>query len=171
MSRVDERVRISRPVDEVFRLLSHEETEWLLPFLRLAAHKGEKAGEELRARLQSQPAASAADGPRAIRVELGRPSVLVEGAAIEIPVHLDASGYRSVFTTFDGRLLLSRSGDDGTSLSFAGEYQPPPPVTGKLDDTLVAQHAAQTAIRDLLDKLCIAMESESSANRLVEGFS
>lgn len=168
MSRVDERVKIARPVDEVYRLLSHEETEWLLPFLRLAAHKGEKAGEELRARLQFGPAA-ASDGPRTITVELGRPSVLVEGAAIEIPVHLDSSGYRCVFPSFDGRMLLSRSGDDGTSLSVAGEYQPPPPVTGNLDDSLVAQHAAQTTVRDLLDKLCIAMESESSTNRVVEG--
>ena len=168
MSRVDERVRIARPVDEVYRLLSHEETEWLLPFLRLAAHKGEKAGAELRARLQSD-IRTTTDSPRTISVTLGRPSVLVEGAAIEIPVHLDSSGYRSVFPAFDGRMLLSRSGEEGTSLSFAGEYKPPPPVTGNLDDTLVAQHAAQTAVRDLLDKLCIAMESESSTNRVVEG--
>jgi hypothetical protein len=52
---------------------------------------------------------------------------------------------------------------------LAGTYRLPPPVTGNLDDTLVAQHAAQTAIRDLLEKLCIAMESESSKNSLVEG--
>src|SRR2546430_12246219 len=102
VSRVDERVKIARPVDEVYRLLAHEETEWLLPFLRLAAHKGEKAGAELRARLQSRPEAPV-DGPRTIAVTLGRPSVLVEGAAIEIPVHLDSSGYRCVFASFDGR--------------------------------------------------------------------
>ena len=59
----DERVKIARPVDEVYRLLAHEETEWLLPFLRLAAHKGEKAGAELRARLQSRTEAPV-DGPR-----------------------------------------------------------------------------------------------------------
>jgi hypothetical protein len=168
VSTVEEGVTIARPVDEVYRLLSHEETEWLLPFLRLAAHKGEKAGAELRARLQSQ-AVQAAQGPRTIDVTLGRPSVLVEGAAIEIPVHLDSSGYKNIFTAFDGRILLSRSNDERTNLSLAGSYQPPQLVTGNLDDTLVAQHAAQTAIRDLLDKLCIAMESESSMNSLVEG--
>jgi hypothetical protein len=52
---------------------------------------------------------------------------------------------------------------------LGGTYQPALPITGNLDDSLVAQHAAQTAIRDLLEKLCIAMESESSKNSLVEG--
>ena len=168
MSRIDERVVIARPVDEVYRLLSHDETEWLQPFLRLAAHKGEKAGADLRARLQSR-SNTVGEGPRTIAVTLGRPSVLVEGAAIEIPMHLVSSGYRCIFATFDGRMLLSRSDDERTKLSLEGTYQPPPQVTGNLDDSLVAQHAAQTAIRDLLDKLCIAMESESSTNRLVEG--
>jgi uncharacterized membrane protein len=165
---VDEHVTIARPVDEVFRLLTHEETEWLQPFLRLAAHKGEKAGAELRARLQSQQEA-VAEGPRTIDVTIGRPSVLVEGAAIEIPLHLGSSGYRSMFTALAGRMLLSRADEQKTSLTLAGTYQPPVPVTGNLDDTLVVQHAAQTAIRDLLDKLRIAMESESSKNSLVEG--
>jgi hypothetical protein len=168
VSTVDERVTIARPVDEVYRLLTHEETEWLQPFLRLAAHKGEKAGAELRARLQSKQVAIA-DGARTIDVTIGRPSVLVEGAAIEVPLHLETSGYRCMFTSWDGRMLLSRADEDGTSLSLAGSYRLPPPVTGNLDDTLVAQHAAQTAIRDLLEKLCIAMESESSKNSLVEG--
>jgi hypothetical protein len=168
VSTIDERVTIARPVDEVYRLLTHEETEWLQPFLRLAAHKGEEAGAELRARLQSQPVA-VAEASRTIEVTIGRPSVLVEGAAIEIPVHLESRGYRCIFTAFDGRMLLSRADEERTSLSLTGTYQPPLPLTGNLDDTLVAQHAAQTAIRDLLDKLCIAMESESSKNSLVEG--
>jgi uncharacterized membrane protein len=169
VSTVDERVTIARPVDEVYRLLTHEETEWLQPFLRLAAHKGEQAGTELRARLQSQQVVVVSEGPRTIEVTIGRPSVLIEGAAIEIPLHLESSGYRSMFTALHGRMLLSRADEEKTSLSLAGTYQPPPPVTGNLDDTLVAQHAAQTAIRDLLEKLCIAMESESSKNSLVEG--
>lgn len=168
MSTVEERVTIARPVDEVYRLLAHEETEWLQPFLRLAAYKGEKAGAELRARLQSQPVA-VVEASRRIEVTLGRPSVLVEGAAIEIPLHLESRGYRCIFPALDGRMLLSRADEQKTNLSLAGTYQPPLPVTGNLDDTLVAQHAAQTAIRDLLDKLCIAMESESSKNSLVEG--
>jgi hypothetical protein len=168
VSTVDERVTIARPVDEVYRLLTHEETEWLQPFLRLAAHKGEQAGAELRARLQSKEVAIA-DGPRTIDVTIGRPSVLVEGAAIEVPLHMETSGYTCMFTAWDGRMLLSRAEEHGTSLSLAGTYRLPPPVTGNLDDTLVAQHAAQTAIRDLLEKLCIAMESESSNNSLVEG--
>jgi len=168
LSTVEEHVTIARPVDEVYRLLSHDETEWLQPFLRLAAHKGEEAGADLRARLQSRSNA-VGESPRTIAVTLGRPSVLVEGAAIEIPVHLDSSGYRCIFAAFDGRMVLSRSDDGRTRLSLGGTYQPPPAVTGNLDDSLVAQHSAQTAIRDLLDKLCIAMESESSTNQLVDG--
>jgi hypothetical protein len=168
VSTVDERVTIARPVDEVYRLLTHEETEWLQPFLRLAAHKGERAGDELRARLESQ-AVAVAEASRTIEVTIGRPSVLVEGAAIEIPLHLESTGYRCMFTALDGRLLLSRADEERTNLSLSGTYQPARPVTGNLDDSLVAQHAAQTAIRDLLEKLCIAMESESSKNSLVEG--
>src|SRR5260370_14073835 len=99
VSTVEEYVTIARPVDEVYRLVSHDETEWLQPFLRLAAHRGEKAGADLRARLQSRSNA-VGEGPGTIAVTLGRPSVLVEGAAIEIPMHLESSGYRCIFAAF-----------------------------------------------------------------------
>ena len=166
MSSVEERVTIDRPVDEVYRLLSHEETEWLQPFLRLAAHRGEQAGSELRARLK--PGSSVrADGPRTVDVTLGRPTVLVEGNAIEIPARIETDGYRNVFISLDARLLLSKSPDDKTSLSLLGAYQEPEPMTGGIDDSLVAQHAAQTTVRDLLDNLRVAMESESSLNTAV----
>jgi hypothetical protein len=169
LSTVEERIDIDRPVDEVYRLLSHEETEWLLPFLRLAAHKGENAGHGLRARLKPDVVAAAGEGPRTIAVTMGRPTVLVEGNAIEIPIKLETKGYRCVFPEFEGRLLVSKARGEKTSLSVLGAYREPEPVTGGIDDSLVSQHAAQTTIRDLLDKLSVAMESESSRNTLVEG--
>jgi hypothetical protein len=168
VSTVDEQVIIDRPVDEVYRLLSHEETDWLQPFLRLAAHKGERAGSDLRARLKPGLVA-APDGPRTIGVALGRPTVLVEDNAIEIPIRLATNGYRCVFPEFEGRALVSKSGDNKTSLSVLGAYREPTPITGGIDDSLVAQLAAQTTVRDLLENLCVAMETESSRNTLVEG--
>jgi hypothetical protein len=166
LSSVEERVTIDRPVDEVYRLLSHDETEWLQPFLRLAAHRGEQAGAGLRARLK--PGTSAhADGPRTVNVTLGRPTVLVEGNAIEIPIRIETNGYRCVFPVLDARMLLSKSHEEKTSLSFLGAYSEPDPLTGGIDDSLVSQHAAQTTIRDLLEKLRVAMESESSLNTVV----
>ena len=166
MSTVEERVTIDRPVDEVYRLLSHEETEWLQPFLRLAAHRGEQAGADLRARLKPGMV-SRSDGPRTVIVTLGRPTVLVEGNAIEIGVHIDTNGYRCVFPALEARMLLSKSADDKTSLSLLGAYREPEPLTGGIDDSLVAQHAAQTTVRDLLDNLRVAMETESSPNTAV----
>ena len=169
MSTVEERITIDRPVDDVYRLLSHEETDWLQTFLRLAAHKGEKAGADLRARLKPGLRVTHADGPRTIEVTLGRPTVLVEGNAIEIPIRLQTNGYRCVFPELEGRLLLSRSNGENSSLSLLGAYREPEPVTGGIDDSLVSQHAAQTTVRDLLANLCVAMESESSRNTLVDG--
>ena len=166
MSTVEERVTIDRPVDEVYQLLSHEETEWLQPFLRLAAHRGEQAGADLRARLKPGTA-SRAEGPRTITATLGRPTVLVEGNAIEIGIHVDTNGYRCVFPSLEARMLLSKSDEDKTSLSLLGAYGEPEPMTGGIDDSLVAQHAAQTTVRDLLDNLRVAMESESSPNTVV----
>lgn len=166
MSSVEERVTIARPVDEVYRLLSHDESEWLQPFLRLAAHRGEQAGADLRARLKPGTATHA-DGPRTITVTLGRPTVLVEGNAIEIPIQIETNGYRCVFTQLEARLLLSKSHDDKTSLSLLGAYHEPEPLTGGIDDSLVAQHAAQTTVRHLLENLRVAMESESSPNTVV----
>lgn len=168
LSTVEERVTIDRPVDEVFRLLSHEETEWLLPFIRLAAHKGEQAGTDLRARLKPGPVVRA-ESHRTVTVTLGRPTVLVEGSAIEIGIRIETNGYRCVFSALEGRILLSRSGESKTSLSVLGAYRDPQPITGGIDDSLVAQHAAQTTVRDLLDTLCVAMESESSMNTMFEG--
>ena len=166
MSTVEERVTIDRPVDEVYRLLSHEETEWLQPFLRLSAHRGELAGSALRVRLK--PGLSVrTDGPRTVSVTLGRPTVLVEGKAIEIGIQIETNGYRCVFPSLDARLLVSKSDDDKTSLSLLGAYREPEPLTGGIDDSLVAQHAAQTTVRDLLDNLRVAMESESSPNTTV----
>jgi hypothetical protein len=166
LSTVEEQVTIDRPVDEVYRLLSHEESEWLQPFLRLAAHAGEQAGADLRGRLK--PGFSArAEGARTITVTLGRPTVLVEGHAIEIGICIETNGYRCVFTALDARLLLSKSHDHKTSLSLLGAYGGPEPTTGGIDDSLVAQHAAQTTVRFLLDNLRVAMESESSPNTVV----
>ena len=62
---------------------------------------------------------------------------------------------------------LSKSHDEMTSLSILGAYREPEPLTGGIDDSLVAQHAAQTMVRDLLDNLRVAMESESSPNTVV----
>jgi len=166
VSTVEERITIDRPVDEVYQLLSHDETEWLQPFLRLAAHRGEQAGADLRARLK--PGLSArAEGPRTVDVTLGRPTVLVEGNAIEIGIHIETNGYRCVFTTLEARMLISKAEEDKTSLSLLGAYREPEPVTGGIDDSLVAQHAAQTTVRVLLDNLRVAMESESSPNTVV----
>jgi hypothetical protein len=166
LSTVEERVTIDRAVDEVYQLLSHEETEWLQPFLRLAAHRGEQAGADLRARLKPR-FSSRVEGPRTVDVVLGRPTVLVDGNAIEIGVRIETNGYRCVFTSLDARMLLAKSGEDKTSLSLLGAYREPEPLTGGIDDSLVAQHAAQTTVRDLLDKLRVAMESESSPNTAV----
>ena len=166
LSTVEERVTIDRPVDEVYRLLSHDETEWLQPFLRLAAHRGELAGADLRARLK--PGMSArAEGPRTIAVTVGRPTVLVEGNAIEIGINIETNGYRCVFPSLEARLLISKAEDDKASLTLLGAYAEPDPLTGGIDDSLVAQHAAQTTVRVLLDNLRVAMESESSPNTAV----
>ena len=91
--------------------------------------------------------------------------------AIEIPIRLQTNGYRCVFPELEGRLLLSRSKGESSSLSLLGAYREPEPVTGGIDDSLVSQHAAQTTVRDLLANLCVAMESESSRNTLVDGSS
>jgi hypothetical protein len=163
---LEERVTIARPLNDVFRLLSHDDAEWLRPFIRIAAHKGERAGAELRSRLQ--PRDHAREGrPRVVTVDIGPPSVVVEGGAIELPMHLELTGYGCVFATLDGRLVLSEA-PEGTSLTLAAGFEPPATMGSDLDDARVAQHAAQTAVRELIDTLRIAMENESSVKGIVE---
>ena len=160
MPTLEERVTIARPMDEVYQMLSHDDAEWLQPFVRIAAHKGEKAGGDLRARLQAH-VEEQVDQPRVVTITVGEPSMLVEGAAIEVPIHLELTGYSNVFSAFHGRLLVSEAEPNRTMVTLGGTFQPPTSMTGALDDTLVAQHAAQTAMRDLIDNLRIAMEDES----------
>ncbi|MGZ6557109.1 MAG: hypothetical protein ACXVEY_09730 [Actinomycetota bacterium] len=169
LTKVEERVAIARPADEVYQLLTHEEPEWLLPFLRIAAHNGEQAGFELRARLRAQ-AKLRSEGPKTMVISLGNASVDVDAGVVEIPFHWEAAGYKSIFPLLDGRLLVKAIGEH-TELVLQGEYRTPPPVSGDLDDTLVAHHAAQVAVRDLLSNLRTAMEDESSRKDLVEGSS
>jgi hypothetical protein len=164
---IEESVVIGRSVDEVYQLLTHEQTEWMQPFLRIAAHKGEEAGFDLRARLRPHPT-ERAEEPRSTSVRLGSPSVLVDGRSIEVPFSWEARGYRCVFQAFEGHLVITPAPDDQAKLSIMGSYLAPRPVTGDLDDTLVDHHASQTAIKDLLLNLQIAMETVSSEKDLVE---
>lgn len=168
VTRIEERVAISRPADEIYQLLTHDEPEWLLPFLRIAAHNGEQAGFDLRARLRGQPRLRS-EAEKRIVVSLGNATVNVDGGTVEIPFRWESGGYKSVFPVLDGTLVIRTVDEERTEVILEGAYQTPAPVSGDLDDTLVAHHAAQTAVKDLLSNLRSAMEEESSRKDLVEG--
>jgi hypothetical protein len=160
MTSIHEQIAAARPLEDVIQLLAHEDRSWLEPFLRLSAHAGERAGYELRARLR--PAViNPAPGPRAATIRIDPATVVVENGSIEMPFLWESRGYRCVSPHIEGRIIITRQ-DGGAVVAIDATYEPPAPVTGDLDDTLVAHHASQVAIHDLLRNLQTAIDADSS---------
>jgi hypothetical protein len=169
MNTIHEQVATHRTMEDVIQLLAVEDHTWLEPFLRLSAHAGEQAGHELRARLRPMPARISA-APRSVEIRIEAATVVVENGSIEMPFIWDSKGYVCISPRIEGRVIVTRH-DEGALVAIDAAYQPPAPVTGDLDDALVAHHAAQVAIHDLLRKLQTALDAETTdSSTLPSGF-
>jgi hypothetical protein len=121
-------IRIDRPFHEVAGLLSARPADWIVPFVRIAAHVGEaSAGRSLQ--LPSPP------GSRQIAVELLQP-VSVEGEAeMVVPLRWRTAGFRWVPPSYAGRIIVRRKSSRCCEILLEGSYALP-------DDALDQKDAA-----------------------------
>jgi hypothetical protein len=157
---IDEGIEIACPVEDLFSLFTLERIDWLWPFLRLAAHEGDLAAGRARTLTDAKGSRS-----RVVSFEREGQSLLVESGAIEIPIRWRNQGYDQVFSTLDGRILLSAVGDDRAELRIQGTCD----AADQNRDENSRIGADRSAVRNLLSNLRTAVEADSSQKALAEG--
>ncbi|GAC1660171.1 MAG: hypothetical protein NVS4B13_08270 [Candidatus Elarobacter sp.] len=102
---------------------------------------------------------------RPVRVVFDRsPDQLEAGRGHDaLEVHWTA-GTR-LFPEFHGSVRLRIASVEETRLTLEGAYRPPFGPAGAVFDTLAGRRIARATMRDLLDRLCDAMERRESAFR------
>ena len=92
-----------------------------------------------------------------VRVEIGEPRQVL-GGAIELPFQWRAMGFTSLFSMFDGRIVIWSPAPHKTSVAAEGVCDVPAEVTDDILGATAAMRATEAAARSLLSKLKIALE-------------
>lgn len=157
MSRLSHRLTIDCEFIDVAEIITHQPSDWLLPFFRIAAQEGHQVGAGLRAALRvavlPQPA------HRHIEVEYGVPENIL-GGAIELPFRWRALGFPALFALFTGRFMIWPASAGGTVLAVEGECEFAPQVSDDVIGATAATRAAEAALRGLTGKLKAAIEEQ-----------
>lgn len=124
---------IDRSLEDLVEILSARPADWVVPFLRIAAHAGEAAAG--RSLGQSSP-----PGPRLVTVELGDP-IEDDLDEVVVPLRWRTSGFRWVPTSFAGRVAIHRLSAGGSLVRMEGSYVLPDSTSGP-----AATHAASVAV-------------------------
>jgi len=150
------------PLMDVVDLLAHQPSDWLDPFLRIAAHFGDGEGVSLARTLgrSVQPA----DGERSVRILVRGRRVAPDSAEATVAFRWQTDGYGTVFPTLDGRFVLDRVSESETSIAIEGRVTPPDALTDPAG-RIVARRAAMATAARLLASLQIAVEELARSER------
>ena len=146
-------IRIDRPFDELAELLSLQPADWLVPFLRIAAHAGEaSAGRTLR--VPSPP------GSRRISIELLTPEGGDHMSELVVPIRWRTAGFDWVTPSYAGRLYLRRVSARSSEVVLDGSYVLPIGVTDGAH-AAAAEVAIQVTVSTLLRSFAVAVEEQA----------
>lgn len=143
-------ISIDRPFEELADLLSSRPADWVVAFVRIAAH----AGEAATARSLGLTSSS---GSREIHVELLRPLPGTGENEMVVPLRWRTSGFRWVPPTYAGRLVVRTVSPTACEIELDGSYALPPSV----EDDAGAEAAAianRAAVATFLRSLRAAAE-------------
>lgn len=155
--RVRQAVAVDMPDGEIVDVLLHRPEDWLVPFVRIAAHRGEEAGLRLLA-LFGRSALAPVSEARNVAAFIGHAGLRGEG--VEIDVRLETTGYATVFPSLEGRFVISPGSPVSTLVGLEGGFAMPATVDGRIG-LIVAELAAQTTVLDLLRSLRTALNELS----------
>ena len=146
-------IRVDRPFDELAELLSIRPADWLLPFLRIAAHAGEAtAGRALR--IPSPP------GSRRIAIELLTPEGGDRISELIVPLRWRTAGFDWVTPSYAGRLHVRRLSARSCEIVLDGSYILPAGVTDGAH-AAAAEVAVHVTISTLLRSFAVAVEEQA----------
>ncbi|MCA1831358.1 MAG: hypothetical protein LC750_01180 [Actinobacteria bacterium] len=155
MPNISERISLECETIDVAEIVTHRPSDWMLPFFRIASEEGDQIGVGLRSAMRSTLVK--ASSPKNVHVEIGEPRQVV-GGAIEVPFRWRATGYQSLFSMFDGRLVVWASARRKTQLAVEGVSDVPAEITDDVLGATAAMRATEAAARSLLSKLKVALE-------------
>lgn len=112
-------------------------------------------GESLRAKV-----GPAGDGlAKEVRLEIGTHEVHRKG--LVYPVRWVATGARTLFPTMTADLVFSHVGPTQTKIAFDGTYEPPLGPLGRAIDRVALRRVADSTVKDWIDRIASALETES----------
>ena len=150
------------PLVDVADLLAHQPSDWLDPFLRIAAHFGDGEGVSLARSLGRVVEPS--DAARTVRIVVRGRRLAPDASEGSVPFRWQTDGYGTVFPTLDGRFVLDRVSDSETSIAIEGRVTPPDAFTDPAG-RIVARRAAMATTSRLLSSLKIAVEELARSER------
>lgn len=158
MSTITKTTRVERSVEDLAELFGARPPEWLLPFASIAAHTAEAAavrrsGVARRARTRS----------RRITIDLTDVPQNDEVARVDVGVRWETRGFALVFSSFEGRIIATRTTEVACRVTLDGVYTPPRGRSARHDQAAVAS-AAEAALETLLSTLRDAVEEQARAS-------
>lgn len=143
-------------MEELVELFAAEPSDWLVPFLRIAAKAGETEA--------SRAAVGSPSGPRKeVRVDLigTPPSDEVTPDEAAFPIRWRTSGYVGVFPDFEGRITVRRVSPEVSEVDIRGEYELPGALRRRAGPSPSAERAAGALLGSLLRNLRDAVEEQA----------
>jgi hypothetical protein len=148
-------MKIERPLEDLAEILGTRPSDWLLPFASIAVHAGEAAGER-RADVASR-------GPRRqrrIEIDITDPASSDENDRIDIGLSWQTAGFRWVFPSFDGHIVVVRDAPSSCVVTIEGSYRIPNSARDAGAARAVSL-AADTSATMLLSTLRTAVEEQA----------
>jgi hypothetical protein len=150
------------PLVDVADLLAHQPSDWLEPFLRIAAHLGDADGTALATTLGRS--ISGTDASRRVRIVVRGRRVPPDTNETTVPFRWHTDGYGTVFPVLDGRFVIERLSDRETSIAIEGRVTPPDSLSDPAG-RIIARRAAMATASRLLASLKTAVEELARSER------
>lgn len=161
MESVAVRAELPCTLEELGLMLGTQPSSWLDPFLRIAAHLGDAAGDVLAAKARRTLPPVSGERRSQIVVRPTRSTLGARTPRAFFPFEWRNEGYRSAFACLNGRILLQRTGAS-TVVTITGRVTSPAWLGDPLG-RIIGRRAAATTVERLLASLAAAFKERSRA--------
>jgi hypothetical protein len=158
VTEISKSIRVERSLEDLADILGARPAEWLVPFASIAAHCGDAAGARHVGVLQQTTRRRV----RRITVDLTDVPQTDDLSRVDAGLLWETSGFRWMFSTFEGRVVATRETDNSCIIAVEGSFKRPRSV-GAADRAAVTV-AVETATSMLLNTLRDAVEEQARAS-------
>jgi hypothetical protein len=146
-------------LEDLAFMLTDDTAAWLESFVRVAAQAGDAAGEAFARKVGRRSPVTHDVRDVAVHLGTSRATMGRRTVRARFPFHWTVSGYRNLFASLDGYIVLQRA-PTGTDVSVVGVVKEPP---GMRDPAgrVICRHASQAAVELLVATLQAAFLDRS----------